>query len=324
MSSLEKHHSKKKLIFNGGNYLLSPLNKKINSLNFFNTNKKENNIQNINGKKAIANKINIAQLKKKHTNSEDINNIIQINKTYSLSRPKNKNKLKSNKILPTYTNINESNLSSAKTNHKYENNTTCDDINMNNNAYNLKKLYINKKIKDINFSTKNDSFNNKRNINNTYNYLSNRQSYEHIKTNPNNTSNDLNIKLILPVNNNFGKKLVNQNYDDIIGTSSGLFKKNISSNFKLNTPEDVIKNYYNNQNIKFNKEEQYIKESFINQNTNNSKMKKKQKSIERSISGGDYLDNNKNNKKKCPEDLHFFYINMIQKGKKMEKYIEGE
>ena len=196
---------------------------------------------------------------------------------------------------------------------------------MNNNAYNLKKLYINKKIKDINFSAKNDSFNNnKRNINNTYNYLSNRQSYEHIKTNPNNTSNDLNIKLILPVNNNFGKKLVNQNYDDIIGTSSGLFKKNISSNFKLNTPEDVIKNYYNNPNIKFNKEEQYIKESFINQNTNNSKMKKKQKSIERSISGGDYLDNNKNNKKKCPEDLHFFYINMIQKGKKMEKYIEGE
>ena len=34
MSSLEKHHNKKKLIFNGGNYLLTPINKKINSLNF--------------------------------------------------------------------------------------------------------------------------------------------------------------------------------------------------------------------------------------------------------------------------------------------------
>jgi len=65
MSSLEKHHNKKKLIFNGGNYLLTPINKKINSLNFFNTNKKENNSQNKNGTKVIVNKINIAQLKKK-------------------------------------------------------------------------------------------------------------------------------------------------------------------------------------------------------------------------------------------------------------------
>ena len=329
MSSFEKHYTKKKNIFNGGNYLLSPLNnKKINSLNFFNINRKNNNTQNKNGIKVIVNKINTTQLKKKYTNSEDINNIIQINKTYSLSRPKNKNKLNSNKILSTYSNINESHLSSAKTNkyeNKFENNTTYDDINMNNKGYNLKKLYINKKIKDINFSSKNDSFNNMKNINNTNSYISNRQSYDLLKTDTNNTSSDLNIKLVLPGNNIFGKKLVNQNYDDIIGTPSGLFKKNNQSNFKFNTPGNILKNFYNNPNIKFNKEEQLIKESFTNQSTNDSKNKKRIKSIDKSISGIDYFnEKNKRHKNRCPEDLHFFYINMIQKGKKMEKNIEGE
>jgi len=328
MSSFEKHYTKKKNIFNGGNYLLSPLNnKKINSINFFNTNRKNNNTQNKNGIKVIVNKINTTQLKKKYSNSEDVNNIVQINKTYSLSRPKNKNNLNSNKIMYTYSNINESNLSSAKINkygNKFENNTTYDDINMNNKGYNLKKLYINKKIKDINFSSKNDSFNNIKNINNTNSYISNRQSYDLLKTDANSTSSDLNIKLVLPGDNIFGKKLVNQNYDDIIGTPSGLFKKKNQSNFKYNTPGNILKNYYNNPNIKFNKEEQIIKESFINQTTN-SKNKKRIKSIDKSMSGVEYYnEKNKRHKNRCPEDLHFFYINMIQKGKKMENNIEGE
>ncbi len=308
--------------------MLSPLNnKKINSINFFNTNRKNNNTQNKNGIKVIVNKINTTQLKKKYSNSEDVNNIVQINKTYSLSRPKNKNNLNSNKIMYTYSNINESNLSSAKINkygNKFENNTTYDDINMNNKGYNLKKLYINKKIKDINFSSKNDSFNNIKNINNTNSYISNRQSYDLLKTDTNSTSSDLNIKLVLPGDNIFGKKLVNQNYDDIIGTPSGLFKKKNQSNFKYNTPGNILNNYYNNPNIKFNKEEQIIKENFINQTTN-SKNKKRIKSIDKSMSGVEYYnEKNKRHKNRCPEDLHFFYINMIQKGKKMENNIEGE
>ena len=334
MSSFEKHHSKKKQIFNGGNYLLSPLNnKKINSLNYFGTNKKDNN-NNQNRINIIVNKINTSQLKKKSTNVEGINNILQINKTYSLSRQKNKNKLNSNKILSTYNNINDSHLSSAKSKHKnenrFENHTTADDIKLNvsnnNNIYNLKKLYINKKIKDFNFTSKNDSFNNKNKNTVNNNFLSNRQSYEHLKTETNNnTSNDLNIKLILPNNNIFGKKSVNQNYDDIIGTPSGLFKKNNPSNFQFNSPGNILRNYYNNPNIKFSKEELIIKESFTNQSTNDSKNKKRQKSIDISISGKENSEVKKNkHKNRCPEDLHFFYINMIQKGKKMENYIQGE
>lgn len=333
MSSFEKHHSKKKHIFNGGNYLLSPLNnKKVNSLNFFGTNKKENN-NNHNRINIVVNKINTTQLKKKYTNVESINNILQINKTNSLSRQKNKNKLvNTNKILSTYTNINDSNLSSAKSNHKndnrYDNHTTTDDINVNmsnnnSNVYNLKKLYINKKIKDFNF-TKNDSFHN--NKSKTNNYLSNRQSFEYLKTEANsNTSNDLNIKLILPSSNIFGKKMVNQNYNDIIGTPSGLFKKNNPTNIQFSSPGNILKNYYKNPNNNFNKEELIIKENFTNLSTNDSKNKKRQKSIDRSISGKSHSNITKiQNKKRCPEELHFFYINMIQKGKRMENNIEGE
>jgi hypothetical protein len=296
MSSFEKHHSKKKQIFNGGNYLLSPLNnKKINSLNYFGTNKKDNN-NNQNRINIIVNKINTSQLKKKGTNVECINNILQINKTYSLSRQKNKNKLNSNKILSTYNNINDSHLSSAKSKHKnenrFENHTTADDIKLNvsnnNNIYNLKKLYINKKMKGINFYSKNDSFNN------TNNYTPNRLSYEYLKTDINNSSKNLNLKLYVPNNKNniFRNKIENINYkdyNDIIGTPSGLFKKNTPSNI-------IIVENYNNK--------VYIK-------NNLGKSRDGKKSIDKI-------------KEKCPEELHFYYIRKIQKGKKIEKELEGE
>ena len=73
------------------------------------------------------------------------------------------------------------------------------------------------------------------------------------------------------------------------------------------------------------KDEKIIIDSYTNQSTNDSKNKIKKKSIDRSISGKGCFNNKvKINKKRCPEDLHFYYINMIQKGKKLEKDIEGE
>ena len=210
-------------------------------------------------------------------------------------------------------------------NIKYDNNLTTDDLNNdieinNNNVYNLKKLYINKKIKEINFFTKNDSFNNRNN------HSSKRQSYEYLKTDVNNEPKMSNIKLILPDKNIYDKKLENQNYDDIIGTPSGLFKKNNFSNFHFNIPVNVLKNYYNNPNIKIIKDEKIIIDSYTNQSTRDSKNKINKKSIDRNISGKECLNKKKIkiNKKICPEDLHFYYINMIQKGKKLENDIEGE
>lgn len=324
----EKHHSKKKQLFNGGNFLLSPINKKnINSLNYFAVNKKNTDIQSKNDIKVIVNKLNPELIRKKNNNinSEQINNILKVNKQNSLSRPKNINKINNNKFMGTYFNINTSNLSVNKTNNQCGNDLTSDNININNNnldinsnAYNLKKLYINKKIKDLNVFSKNDSFNNLKK------YQTNRQSYDHLKTDLN-TSKDTNIKLVIPDRNFFEKKLENHNFDDIIGTPSGLFKKNNQLNIQFNSPGNLLKNYYNNPNIKIHRDEKIIIDSFTNQSTNDSKNKKRKKSIDRSISGKDFSNIKiKKIENKCPEEIHFYYIIMIQKGKKLEKGIDGD
>ena len=294
MSSLEKnekHYKKKKNIFNGGNYLLSPLNnKKIDSLNYFSINKKNIDFQNKKELKVVINKLNTEQYRKiNNLNLEQLENKLKKNKdkAYSVTRPKNLNKLN------CYANTNNSNLNSAKTNNKNYNNITTNDWNKNNiaiinNTYNLKKLYINKKMKGINFYSKNDSFNN------TNNYTPNRLSYEYLKTDINNSSKNLNLKLYVPNNKNniFRNKIENINYkdyNDIIGTPSGLFKKNTPSNI-------IIVENYNNK--------VYIK-------NNLGKSRDGKKSIDKI-------------KEKCPEELHFYYIRKIQKGKKIEKELEGE
>ena len=294
MSSLEKnekHYKKKKNIFNGGNYLLSPLNnKKIDSLNYFSINKKNIDFQSKKELKVVINKLNTEQYRKiNNLNLEQLENKLKKNKdkAYSVTRPKNLNKLN------CYANKNNSHLNSAKTNNKNYNNITTNDWNKNNiaiinNTYNLKKLYINKKMKGINFYSKNDSFNN------TNNYTPNRLSYEYLKTDINNSSKNLNLKLYVPNNKNniFRNKIENINYkdyNDIIGTPSGLFKKNTPSNI-------IIVENYNNK--------VYIK-------NNLGKSRDGKKSIDKI-------------KEKCPEELHFYYIRKIQKGKKIEKELEGE
>ena len=307
----EKYHHKKKQLFNGGAYLLSPLNQKnINSLNYFGINKKNNDIKSKNDIKVIVSKLNPDQIRKKNNNvnSEQMNNILKVNRAYSLSKAKNNIKLDSNQIIGTYSNINNTNLSTSKTNNNYENNLTTENIyknknniDLNNDSYNLKKLYINKKIKDISIFTKNDSFNKIKN------YSANRQPYVHLQTETN-ISKDSNIKLIIPDRNIFEKKLENKNLEDIIGTPSGLFKKNNQTNFQYNP---------RNPNIKIHRDEKIIIDSLTNQSTNDSKNK--------NISGKDYSNiRNIFVKNKCPEDLHFYYITMIQQGKKLEKEIEGD
>ena len=329
MTSFEKYvkiHNKKKKLFKGGNYLLSPLIKNnVYSLNNFGINMKNTDIQGKNDIKVFVNKLNPEQIRKKNINinSEQINNMLKVNKAYSLSRPKNK--INSNKITEAYSNVKAINLSTSKVNNKYFNNLTTDNISTNNNnldinskGYNLKKLYINKKIKDINVFAKNDS------VNNAKNCSTNRHPYDHLKTDMN-ILNNTNIKLIIPDVNFFEKKSESKKLEDIIGTPSGLFKKNNQLNFQFNSPGNLLKNYYNNPNIKILKDEKIVIDSFTNQSTNDSKNKKKKRSIDRSISGNDhYQIKNVKIKIKCPEDLHFYYITMIQNGKKFEKEIDGE
>ena len=76
-----------------------------------------------------------------------------------------------------------------------------------------------------------------------------------------------------------------------------------------------------------NKDEyQLIKESITNMSTNNeSKIIKRKITID---SKNSLIHNNNNGYKRgrnyCSEEIHFYYVNMIQKGKKFEQKIEGE
>jgi hypothetical protein len=296
-SSIEKNYCKKKKLLNSGNYLLSPLNENKNTRN--------NNSQNKNGIKIIINKLNTNQnIKNNNLNSQVINNISRSIKETKLKSKNilskiNKGDISSdvNNILSICINKNNSNISSAKSN-KYENNSKTEELNINNsNIYNnnndnyIKNYYINRNI----VSSNSDSIKNN-------NIINNKQSPEYLKTDINeigNTSNVSNIKFTLP------NDKVNKHDDDIIGTPSGLFKKNNLSNYQFNTSGNILKNFYEKKTKKI--------------------FKLKNKDLERNISEVDYFNNNnKKGKCKCPEIMHFYYVYKFQEGKTNEIELEGE
>lgn len=305
-SSIEKINSKNKKLFNSGNYLLSPLNEKI---------ARNNNSQNKHGIKIIINKLNTNQNTKNcKLNAQVINNILKINKGYSLSRPTNETKMKSKNILSKINkkdissdtsnilsiliNKNNSNICSAKSNKYENNNSKTEELNINNsNIYNNNNdNYIKNYDKKRNIvSSNSDSIKNN-------NIINNKQSPEYLKTDINeigNTSNVSNIKFTLP------NDKVNKHDDDIIGTPSGLFKKNNLSNYQFNTSGNILKNFYEKKTKKI--------------------FKLKNKDLERNISEVDYFNNNnKKGKCKCPEIMHFYYVYKFQEGKTNEIELEGE
>jgi hypothetical protein len=292
-SSIEKNYSKNKKLLNSGNYLLYPLNENKKTRN--------NNSQNKSGIKIIINKLNTNQnTKSNNLNSQVINNTTRTTKETKLKSKNilskiNKRDISSdvNNHLSIYINKNNSNISSAKSN-KYENNSKTEELNINNshknnNEYYIKNFYINRNI----ISSNSDNIKN--------NIINNKQSYEYLKTDINeiaNTPNISNIKLVLQ--NDIIKK-----YDNIIGTPSGLFKKNNLSHFQFNTAGNMIKNIYEKK-------------------TKNI-LKLKNKDLEKNISEVDYFSNkNRKGKYKCPEIMHFSYVYMLQEGKTNEIELEGE
>ena len=290
-SSIEKNYCKKKKLLNSGNYLLSPLNENKNTRN--------NNSQNKIGIKIIINKLNTNQnIKNNNLNSQVINNISRSIKETKLKSKNilskiNKRNISSdvNNFLSIYINKNNSNISSAKSN-KYENNSKIEELNINNshnnnnNEYYINNFYINWNI----ISSNSDSIKN--------NIINNKQSYEYLKTDINEIANTPNIKLVLP------NDIIKKN-DDIIGTPSGLFKKNNLSQFQFNTAGNMIKNIYEKKNKNI--------------------LKLKNKDLEKNISEVDYFSNkNRKGKYKCPEIMHFYYVYMLQEGKTNEIELEGE
>lgn len=106
-----------------------------------------------------------------------------------------------------------------------------------------------------------------------------------------------------------------------------LSKQKNMSDLNLNNINSINKNIFNNINfIKLNKDEkQIILESITNQSTSDSKIKKLKKTSDINLTEIDsYVSKSKRGRKKFPEEIHFFFVHMMQEGKKNELELEGE
>ena len=383
MTSYEKNLNKNKFIFKIENSQLTPLyNNQPKRLKIFSNIKseKKGNFPDITPKYTKLNPVtqNI------HT-SQGINNLTEISKTYSLSKPKNENKSLSSKYKLSKitsndlsTRINKSKISDIY-NKKYDNsnsfkietNVTFDNnkinilktSNMINDSINgLRNLNIKNRTKE-NMYTNNDTYKNNTNLindNSTNNSNSNLATKRetignlYLKTDVNdiyiNTPKDNNYKL-----DNFDKKLVIFKNNEIFGTPGGLLRKNNKILLANTTPENKIKisldqnkqkildsslklkikknknddiNTNNNSNnittIKPSKNEHIILESINNSNTNTKTIKNKFTIDSIQFNQDSLIQKKKNKLNKCPEELHFYYITVLQEGKKNEIEFEGE
>ena len=214
-----------------------------------------------------------------------------------------------------------------------------------------------------NINSKNDSYyNNIHNDNSTYNsnIESKRETTGHscVKTDVNEyylkTPNDNNIKLVLPNNSCLDRKLIIKNEkNDLFNTPYGFLRKSneilllkgspeikfkssvdkdniniLKERIKLSSinPKLVNKNSNNNiKTIKANKNERIILESISNSNEDAMDKKNKIFTIDSKYFNTSNMKPFKNNKEyKCPEELHFYYISVLQEGKKNEGEFEGE
>lgn len=272
MSSQERHNNKKRYVFKGGNFILSPLNSNNISLNFISESRKE---------------------KKKKNNSNIIINNLNTKKS---KKNLNVEFIKSNPNLLAFSRSNNS------SNKKFVNIT-------NNNIDYIKKYYADKNSKE---KSKNFFLNNSKSHNKSFLGQKN-LSYEYLKTEINSSylnilkkrtkiENNQNMNLIFSPRNNFQKSNSNF-YNDFLGSSSGLFKKDLPNNL--------------NNKIK---EDQGRSENITNQSTNESKINPKKK-----INIINNYDGNKkreNTNHKGPEEIHWYFVKSIQEGKKYQKKFE--
>ena len=382
MTSYEKNLNKNKFIFKIENSQLTPLyNNQPKRLKIFSNMKigKKGNFPDITPKYTKLNPVtqNI------HT-SQGINNLTEISKTYSLSKPKHENKSLSSKYKLSKITSNDlsSRIINSKIsdiyNKKYDNsnsfkiepNTTVDNnkinilktSNMINDSINcLRNLSIKNKTKE-NIYSNNDSYKNNTNLindnsTNNSNLATKRETIGnlYLKTDINdiniNTPKDNKSKL-----DNFEKKIIifSKN-NDILGTPGGLLRRNNKILLANTTPENKIKisldqnkqkiideglklktkknknnenNINNNSNnittIKPSKNEHIILESINNSNANEKTIKNKFTIDSIQFNQDSLIQKRKNKLYKCPEELHFYYITVLQEGKKNEIEFEGE
>ena len=289
MSSEERPRNKKHYVFKGSNFILSPLNTKNISMNFINANKNKNK----NSSNILLNNLNTKK-SKKNLNQEFV---------------------KSNPNLLAFSKANNSFINAIKINNNLKKNFV--DI-TNNNINFIKKLYVNKKNKEINNFMNNSKSHNKSNSNEkkiSYDYL----KTEILTSDSNILNKEKKLKKIPSINILFQQKSNFQRsnshyYDDLFGSSSGLFKMDLP-NYKF----DSERNFYDHiNNAQKAKDDQLRTESGTNQSTNESKIAKK-KRVNINMKGNKKGENEKG---RGPEEIHWFLVKTIQEAKKLQNNIE--
>ena len=371
MSSYEKNLNARKFILKQGNKLLSLSNNNNQPILLNNISNSINENQlifpNINSN---INKLNLVDKnRQKDNNNQEKKILTEISKIYSLSKPKNENKIRKlknskfklskvildsnidkSKILESFNNSNIFKLSEMDLANSR--NVNANKNISNNNNITHKKINIYDNIDEI---RNNDSYcNNLLNINkiNNSNLAKKRGSigYSFLKldTDNLNTPKENKIKLDLP-NDELGKKLrLNIMKNDIFGTPSGPLRKKYAIFTSNNTPENKMRftldkiskkiirkdnklkkiDNINNRilTIKPNKNAYIITETIGNLDYRDSHSKKNNCTLEieeSDKSNKNHLIHKKKIKvKKCPEELHFYYVGLLQEAKKEGSELE--
>ena len=372
MSSYEKNLNKRKFIFKQGNKLLSLTNNNDQPilLNNINNSINENELifPNIITK---INKLNPAEKnKQKDNNHQEKKLLTEISKIYSLSKPKNENKINKlknskfklskvildsnidkSKIMETYNSTNMFKLSEMDLVNFRNDDLNKKSSNNNNIIHKNRNLYRN-----IDESRNNDSYcNNLINLNkiNNSNLATKRGSigYSFLKldTDSLNTPKENNIKLVLP-NDALGKKLrLNIARNDIFGTPSGSLRKKYPIYTANNTPENKMRFTLDKISKKITRKDKLKKIDNINNRILTIKPNKNAYIITETIGSLDYRDSHsikrkytidtkesdnlnkshlihkkKIKVKKCPEELHFYYVSLLQEAKREGSELEEE
>ena len=263
-----------------------------------------------NGFSKSPNKNNFNFIIKKQKQKKEIDNLNKKNFIYDNKLPKIENSnsnlskiLKHN--LSASENINKIlDINSPLNSDRIINNKFNDNL-IENNGHFIKKVYLNKQLSEI-INTDNNLY-----IVNNNKKLNKSKDSKILKT-------ELNDK-----DNFFNKKFIE--YDNKFGTPSKI-KINNNLNYEYNSPSK-LKNLYDNNNI-FKEEYKYnsqIKDYYYNSLNKNYKNEKpiKLENISTKTLYSKKEKNKKNNnlnniKVKSPEELHFYYISIIQEGKKNE------
>lgn len=348
MSSIGKNNKNNYAFKEGNNPLFPITNKNINVYNYNNALKLNINSDNFkNNNKKLNSNISTNLQHKRFVENSPFNSKFKMSNYKQLDFPAN---ISDNKLLDIY-GKNKSNkrqyLSSNKTNIDLMPNTTRNNFdiissknvlgasqNINkNNKYNLRKQ--NRKNIEIFEASNNSYFNN---INIIYNNSSTNikkitdsnlnsqksklNSNIKLKTDINNiglnTPKEGNIKLVFSnKNNNNGK---NSNLDLPItlkrkDSSLPLTNTNIGNKVKSSIDKNIFDNEYKLY-LKRPKRNASNINTGSNLNLNNFIKERSNRNLE--------INSKKNQKIKCPEDLHFYYILVIQEGKKNEKKMEKD